>query len=129
MARITVEDCMNVVENRFELVVIASKRAKDIACGANLTIERDNDKNAVIALREIAQGLVICEVVRESIVQGLQKRIQFDSHSEHNFDDANVDLDDDLSMEFMNDVAHIRIEDDLIEDGDFSFEEDVNLED
>jgi DNA-directed RNA polymerase subunit omega len=129
MARITVEDCMNVVENRFELVVMASKRAKDIACGANLTIARDNDKNAVIALREIAQGLVICEVLRESIIQGMQKRIKFDSNNENNFDDTNIDLEDDLSMEFMNDIAHIRIEDDIIEDGDFSFEEDVNLED
>ncbi|MBO6037926.1 MAG: DNA-directed RNA polymerase subunit omega [Acetobacter sp.] len=58
MARVTVEDCVEKVPNRFELVIYAAQRARDIARGKNLTIERDNDKNSVVALREIACGTV-----------------------------------------------------------------------
>ncbi len=73
MARITVEDCMTQVQNRFELVLLAAQRAKDIASGAELTVERDNDKNTVVALREIAEATMTVPVLEEAIVQSLQK--------------------------------------------------------
>ena len=73
MARVTVEDCVTKVPNRFELVMIASQRAREIAGGAALTIERDNDKNPVVALREIADDTVSLEVLRDSMIKGHQR--------------------------------------------------------
>lgn len=69
MARVTIEDCSKVVKSRFELVALASQRAKQISAGAKPTIERDNDKNPVIALREIAEGSVSVEDLTESLVR------------------------------------------------------------
>lgn len=65
MARITVEDCLEKVENRFQLVLIATKRARQLAGGAEPMVDRDNDKNTVIALREIAEGLVTEDILEE----------------------------------------------------------------
>ena len=65
MARITVEDCLEQVENRFQLVLIATKRARQLAGGAEPMVDRDNDKNTVIALREIAEGLVTAKILDE----------------------------------------------------------------
>ena len=73
MARVTVEDCVDKVPNRFELVMLAAHRAREIAAGAALTIERDNDKNPVCALREIAEETVGPKDLQESVVVGLQK--------------------------------------------------------
>ncbi len=65
MARITVEDCLEKVENRFQLVLIATKRARQLDSGAEPLVDRDNDKNTVIALREIAEGLVTADILDE----------------------------------------------------------------
>ena len=65
MARITVEDCLEKVENRFQLVLIATKRARQLAGGAKPMVERDNDKNTVIALREIAEGYITASILDE----------------------------------------------------------------
>ena len=73
MARVTVEDCVLKIPNRFELVMLASYRAREISGGAAETVERDNDKNPVIALREIADENISFDEVRESLVSGLQK--------------------------------------------------------
>lgn len=78
MARVTVEDCVLEVPNRFELVALASRRAKDIASGNSLTVDRDNDKDAVVALREIAEKTVSVSTLREEVVLNLQKRIKQD---------------------------------------------------
>lgn len=78
MARVTVEDCIPHVENRFELVLVAGQRAKDIASGAPLTIERNDEKDPVIALREIAKTSVKVPVLREALVTGFQKRADMD---------------------------------------------------
>ena len=72
MARVTVEDCVDKVPNRFELVILAAHRAREIAAGGPLTIERDNDKNPVVALREIADETVDLKVVKEALISGLQ---------------------------------------------------------
>ena len=77
MARVTVEDCVDKVSNRFDLVLIAAQRARQISGGADLTIDRDRDKNPVVALREIAEELVEPDELREAIVGGLQ-RVQID---------------------------------------------------
>jgi DNA-directed RNA polymerase subunit omega len=78
MARVTVEDCIDKVENRFELVLVASHRARMIASGAQITIPRDNDKNPVVALREIAEQTVTPGDLREDLIHSLQKFVEVD---------------------------------------------------
>lgn len=74
MARVTVEDCILNIPNRFELVAVAAHRAKQIASGSELTLDRDNDKDAVIALREIADKTIDLNQVKEDIVQSFRKK-------------------------------------------------------
>jgi DNA-directed RNA polymerase subunit omega len=78
MARVTVEDCVDKVENRFELVLLAAHRARMIANGSPLTLDRDNDKNPVIALREIADEGVSPEDLNEDLIHSLQKYVEVD---------------------------------------------------
>ena len=73
MARVTVEDCVDKIPNRFDLVLLAAQRAREISGGADLTIERDRDKNPVVALREIAETSIKPKELHESVVTGLQK--------------------------------------------------------
>ena len=73
MARVTVEDCVDKIPNRFDLVLLAAQRAREISGGAELTIERDRDKNPVVALREIAEQSVRPKELHEAVVVGLQK--------------------------------------------------------
>ena len=82
MARVTVEDCVDKVTNRFELVLFASHRARGMSAGAELLVERDNDKNTVVALREIADEEVVPTEVREDLVSSLQKQIDIDEPDE-----------------------------------------------
>ena len=77
MARVTVEDCVDKIPNRFDLVLLAAQRARQISGGAELTIDRDRDKNPVVALREIAEETIIPEDLSEAVVQTLQ-RVQID---------------------------------------------------
>src|SRR3546814_9669954 len=74
MARVTVEDCVDKIPNRFDLVLLAAQRARQISGGADLTLDRDRDKNPVVALREIAEQTVKPKHLEESVVSGLQKR-------------------------------------------------------
>lgn len=78
MARVTVEDCVDKVENRFELVLLAAHRARMISNGSPLTIDRDNDKNPVVALREIAEQTVSPEDLNEDLIHSLQKYVEVD---------------------------------------------------
>src|SRR5215475_2513898 len=78
MARVTVEDCIDKVENRFDLVLLASHRARTISSGAPITIDRDNDKNPVVALREIAETTVSPADLKEELVHSLQKYVEVD---------------------------------------------------
>ncbi|WP_416878310.1 DNA-directed RNA polymerase subunit omega [Litorimonas sp.] len=77
MARVTVEDCVEKVPNRFDLVLLASHRSRNIAAGSSLTVDRDNDKTPVVALRELAEETLDLDDLRESLVTGLQ-RVIFD---------------------------------------------------
>jgi DNA-directed RNA polymerase subunit omega len=78
MARVTVEDCIDKVDNRFELVLLASHRARLISQGAPITIDRDNDKNPVVALREIADETLAPEDLKEDLIHSLQKHVEID---------------------------------------------------
>ncbi len=78
MARVTVEDCIDKVENRFDLVLLASHRARMISSGAQITIDRDNDKNPVVALREIAEQTISPGDLKEDLIHTLQKYVEVD---------------------------------------------------
>lgn len=82
MARVTVEDCIDKIPNRYELLMVAAQRAKDIASGAPITVAKDNDKNPVIALREIADETVSIEELQKSLVMGLQKYVEVEEPEE-----------------------------------------------
>ena len=78
MARVTVEDCIDKVENRFDLVLLASHRARSVSSGAPITIDRDNDKNPVVALREIGDEKIACDDLREDFIHSMQKYVEVD---------------------------------------------------
>ncbi|TPK69091.1 DNA-directed RNA polymerase subunit omega [Mesorhizobium sp. B2-4-19] len=78
MARVTVEDCIDKVDNRFELVLLAGHRARQISQGAQITVPRDNDKNPVIALREIADETLSPDDLKEDLIHSLQKHVEVD---------------------------------------------------
>jgi len=82
MARVTVEDCIEKLPNRFELVMVAAQRARKIGTGAALTLDRDNDKNPVVALREIAESTVNVEELKEDIIRSKQRIIALDDDGE-----------------------------------------------
>lgn len=78
MARVTVEDCVDKVENRFELVLLAAHRARMISAGSQITVDRDNDKNPVVALREVADETVSPNDLKEELIHSLQKYTEVD---------------------------------------------------
>ncbi|MDJ0821486.1 MAG: DNA-directed RNA polymerase subunit omega [Paracoccaceae bacterium] len=82
MARVTVEDCVDKVPNRFELVMLAAHRAREISSGAAITVDRDNDKNPVVALREIADETQSSEELRERLIESNQTQIEVDEPEE-----------------------------------------------
>ncbi len=82
MARVTVEDCVDKVTNRFDLVLLAAHRARVLSSGAPLLVDRDNDKNPVVALREIADDELVPSEVEEDLVVSLQKQVELDESEE-----------------------------------------------
>lgn len=82
MARVTVEDCVIKIPNRFDLVMLAAQRAREVVAGAPLTVDRDDDKNAVVALREIAEETVSLDHLQNALIQGLQKHVEVDEIEE-----------------------------------------------
>ena len=84
MARVTVEDCVDKVPNRFDLVMLAAHRARSVADGAPITIDRDNNKNPVVALREIAEETLGVEELREQAIESNQRHIEVDEPQEDN---------------------------------------------
>lgn len=102
MARVTVEDCVEKVPNRFELVLLAAQRSRAISAGEPVTIERDNDKNPVVALREIADETVDQDELRENLIAGMQKHIEVDEPEEDNMaslmGERSADVPDAVSM-------------------------------
>ncbi|NBB98244.1 MAG: DNA-directed RNA polymerase subunit omega [Alphaproteobacteria bacterium] len=105
MARVTVEDCVDKVPNRFELVALAAHRAREIAAGGALTVERDNDKNPVVALREIEDETQAADELRERLVESLQTQIEVDMPEE-----------DDMSLLMGGSAADKPADDDMNEE-------------
>jgi DNA-directed RNA polymerase subunit omega len=83
VARVTVEDCIEKVNNRFDLVLMAAHRARMISAGAQITLPRDNDKNPVVALREIGDATISPEDLREDLIHSLQKYVEVDEPEKH----------------------------------------------
>lgn len=140
MARVTVEDCIDKIPNRYELLMVAAQRAKDIAAGAPITVARDNDKNPVIALREIADETVSIEELQKSLVMGLQKYVEVEEPEEEELEimaaeKELADLDEQFSGLLLdadiNDAMQVHGEDEDIDleadaagDADASFDDD-----
>ncbi|HEV2162429.1 MAG TPA: DNA-directed RNA polymerase subunit omega [Stellaceae bacterium] len=101
MARVTVEDCIVKIPNRFELVLLSAQRARDVAGGAPLTVDRDNDKNPVVALREIADETIAIKTLEENLVKGLQKHVEIDEPVE----DQEIELGTQLGLG--SDIAQV----------------------
>lgn len=104
MARVTVEDCVDKVPNRFELVMLAAHRAREIAAGSPITVARDNDKNPVVSLREIAEETQQADVLRERMIEANQTQIEIDEPEEDSMSllmgaDADRPVEDDMSEE------------------------------
>lgn len=100
MARVTVEDCTLVLPSKFELVAIAAQRAKEISSGAKLTVDRDNDKNPVVALREIAGRTVSTDLLKEAIIQKNQKL--------QNFEEQDLPDEDEMSLEIATEIQSLN---------------------
>ncbi len=130
MARVTVEDCILKVPNRFELVLLTAQRARDISAGAPLTVDRDNDKTTVVSLREIADDTVDVDVLRTAVIQGLQKTVDFDEPEDDaemqaiEIELAEASMNLDLSQEMREDSLTEQDETDFISSDDET-EEDV----
>ena len=99
MARVTVEDCIEKIPNRFDLVMVAARRSRDVSSGAEINIERDNDKNPVVALREIAEEMIPVDEISESLIHSLQRHVEIDEPEEDigDIEIGNANLIDDLS--------------------------------
>jgi len=107
MARVTVEDCVDKVPNRFELVMLAAHRAREISSGSPISIDRDNDKNPVVALREIAEETQQADTLRERMIESLQTQIEVDEPEEDSMallmgaESADRPAEDDMSEEML----------------------------
>jgi DNA-directed RNA polymerase subunit omega len=121
MARVTVEDCIIKIPNRFDLVMVAAQRARDISSGAALTIDRDNDKNPVVALREIADTTIDLEALTNAVVQGLRKHVETEEPVEEGtFGTGDTDILSDLSQTADEAVGEADEDDDI--EGEFEDE-------
>lgn len=140
MARVTVEDCVDKIPNRYELLMVAAQRAKDIEQGSPLCVERDNDKNAVVALREIAENKVSVENLQKSLVLNLQKFVEVEEPEEEEIEisaaekelaeldtqfDASMLIDDNMDEgmqihdgdDSLDDLNDADLSDDMLDDG------------
>ncbi len=133
MARVTVEDCKKIIDNHFELVVLASRRGRDIASGSPILVERSNDKNAVIALREIAAKKLNLDLLRENLLQDFRKIRPLDDTLDDNKQENYLELEEEteskltynLDESFANAVDDFAVVE--FDEDEMSFE-DENLE-
>ena len=146
MARVTVEDCIDKIPNRYDLVLIAAQRAKDISAGLPICVDRDNDKNSVVALREISENKVSIEDLQKSLVMGLQKYVEVEEPEEEEIEILSAekelaDIDEQFSSDMITDedlTNSMQIhgsdeEDDLLDldtdAADFDMEDDADFGD
>lgn len=118
MARVTVEDCVRKVSNRFELVLVASQRARQIGAGSLLTVERDNDKNPVVALREIAVGTVEANTLKDGLINSFRIQVESDPQED--------EISDFVAQETLRfqQAPHSSFDDDESDDEDLEEEKD-----
>ncbi|MBN2751471.1 MAG: DNA-directed RNA polymerase subunit omega [Rhodospirillaceae bacterium] len=134
MARVTVEDCILKVPNRFELVLLTSQRARDIAAGAPLTVDRDDDKTTVVSLRELADETVSIEGLRTALIQGLQKTVDFDEPEDDaeiqaiEIELAEASMNLDLTQEMREDSLTEQDEADLISSDDIETSDETEVD-
>jgi len=126
MARVTVEDCVEKVPSRFELVLLAAQRAREISSGAPLTVDRDNDKDPVVALREIADGTMTPDELREARIRTLQRYVERDEPEEDNLalehagqhlSAANEDITPENLEKYYTDVVAAEVETEMNVEG------------
>lgn len=108
MARVTVEDCIEKVENRFDLVLLAAHRARQISSGSQITVSRDNDKNPVVSLREIGDGTIPPEDLREDLIHSLQKYVEVDEPEQHTAPAIGAGDDDSVAFDTMSEDELLR---------------------
>lgn len=134
MARVTVEDCIDKIPNRYDLVLISAQRARDISAGSPILVDRDNDKNSVVALREIAENKVSIEDLQKSLVMGLQKYVQVEEPEDEEVEIlaaekelGNLDVDEQFSSDMISDEDlnnSMQIHDDDDDDESFDLDSD-----
>lgn len=125
MARVTVEDCAEVVPSRFELVALAAQRAKLISAGGEIAVDRDNDKDAVVSLREIAERKVDVDFLRELLVQNCQEKVKLDEYGVEEVKDAGEEISEaaeDLMKE-MQGSAPVELDDSLYGEENMDYED------
>lgn len=131
MARVTVEDCVLKVPNRFELVLLAAQRSRNLGAGAPLSLDRDNDKNPVVALREIAEGTVELSELESGLIRGLQKVVEIEEPESEDAELAAIGLGAELAEaaerdEILADVLKVADEEELeAAEGDLDDEADL----
>lgn len=108
MARVTVEDCIEKIENRFDLVLMAAHRARMISSGSAITVSRDNDKNPVVALREIGDGMISPDDLREDLIHSLQKYVEVDEPEKHTAPMIESGSDDSIAFDTMSEEELLR---------------------
>jgi len=132
MARVTVEDCITKIPNRFELVMSAAQRTRDISAGAEITLDRDNDKNPVVSLREIAEETVSVDSLKESLIRGSQRMAPSRDEEE---EDAADDGDDaalvaEESADALADALSVRDDSTSLDAaGALAFQDEVEIDD
>jgi len=130
MARVTVEDCITKIPNRFELVMSAAQRTRDISAGSELTVERDDDKNPVVSLREIAEETVSVDVLKESLIRGSQRMAPSRDEEENAADEDDTALAAEESADALADA--LSVQDDsasLDAAGALAFHDEVEIDD
>jgi DNA-directed RNA polymerase subunit omega len=128
MARVTVEDCIEKIPNRFELVMVASQRARKIGTGAPLTIERDKDKNCVVALREVAAETVSLDGLKEDLVKGHQRTVVYEEEEAIDLMDGEKEWGSMAAERSLGDTD-MYSEEDVDDDGDEEEVAEPSLED
>lgn len=128
MARVTVEDCIREVPNRFDLVLLAAQRARQVSAGSPLTINRDNDKNPVVALREIAEKTISLDELQNGLIQNLQKHIQGDEPEEELMDLLSEEQSYAGEAKRRMEIEELALDDEISDDDDEEDDEDIDVD-
>jgi DNA-directed RNA polymerase subunit omega len=130
MARVTVEDCIVKIPNRFELVMSAAQRTRDISAGAEITVDRDNDKNPVVSLREIADETVSIPELKESLIRGSQRMAPARDDEDENTDQESVEASAEENADALADALNVQDDSASLDAaGALAFQDEVEIDD